>query len=672
MIIKSKPISAKSGSFAIFNHIAQKEQENEYIDVLNGSRQNIDNCVSDTKNMNRTNSVIHFIISSDEAITREQALKCTTMLGDEFSFNEDDIMLMAEHGKERHNGTSDNKHWHFLVRANNPETEKTLNLSNTYKRQELVARTFEIENGLKLTQGRHNKYVYHNIDEKYKELIAPLCEGDLPNSFTSDRTAQLSKREGRDLFTLKDEAKHIFSESSSWNDFKDKIQARGWTIENGTKKPDVLILNDEKGRLIGSVSRVLGIKKDELNNMMEMPDNSIASRVMRGTSGDVSTLTADEGQAPSTPQKPIEHTPGEAQEQAPANSQTAPQSPEIGTGTDTTNEAKAEASDGMTQEQKLAINEFNKEQNEKEKLLKEALANQKKFAQQMLDDMKKNKKPELKPTWSNTLDDREKLLVDIIDQPHPKLRTITDKQVRNFLYKNFKDELDDFYNDRKKYMELRKEIKELQQKDKWYHFMDKSKLSKKEKEEQEKIKKLMLLASYLVHCMMHRIGLNTVRPNPYDYLTDEQKREYEIQYKKDKLAQKLLQNSDRAKCLDSIALLKVFENDAELMKWKNREEVRDAKLAMQKLNIVKDINILTLDEKGQKEFKEAQEKLDIEKARKAVLDAHKREDQKYLMDVREPEKTQEKEETIEQNQDNIIEFPKNNNVKKKKSFSYGR
>ncbi|KXV76743.1 hypothetical protein AD954_10960 [Acetobacter cerevisiae] len=61
MIIKSKPISASSGSFAIFNHLAQKIEENEYIEVLNGSRQNIDNCVSDAKNMNRTNSVIHFI-----------------------------------------------------------------------------------------------------------------------------------------------------------------------------------------------------------------------------------------------------------------------------------------------------------------------------------------------------------------------------------------------------------------------------------------------------------------------------------------------------------------------------------------------------------------------------------------------------------------------------------
>ncbi|WP_156482797.1 relaxase/mobilization nuclease domain-containing protein [Acetobacter cerevisiae] len=260
------------------------------------------------------------ILSSDEQISREQALKCTTMLGNEFQFSEDDIMLMAEHGKQRHNGTSDNKHWHFLVRANNPETEKTLNLSNAYKRQELVARTFEIENNLKLTQGRHNKYVYHNIDEKCKELIAPLCEGDLPNSFTHDKTAQLSKREGRDLFSLKDEAKHIFAESASWNDFKDKIAERGWTIENGTKKPDVLILNDEKGKLIGSVSRVLGLKKDELNNIIESPDSYIASRVVGGTSEMSAPPTAGEGLHPVEPAKTSEQA--QEQHQEPSQEQT--------------------------------------------------------------------------------------------------------------------------------------------------------------------------------------------------------------------------------------------------------------------------------------------------------------------------------------------------------------
>ncbi|GLH30332.1 hypothetical protein WSS15_29820 [Acetobacter pasteurianus] len=137
-----------------------------------------------------------------------------------------------------------------------------------------------------------------------------MCEGDLPNSFAQDRTAQYAKREGRDLFSLKDEAKHIFAESSSWNEFKNKISERGWTIEQGTKKPDVLILNDENGKLIGSLSRVLGIKKDELNNIIEMPDSIIASRVAGGTSSISAPTTAGKGLHPVDPaktsEKPIE------------------------------------------------------------------------------------------------------------------------------------------------------------------------------------------------------------------------------------------------------------------------------------------------------------------------------------------------------------------------------
>lgn len=280
-----------------------------------------------------------------------------------------------------------------------------------------------------------------------------------------------------------------------------------------------------------------------------------------------------------------------------------------------------------------------------------------------------NNETKLKPkTWNNIIENREKSLLNIIDKPHPELKSLTQKETRNFLYNNFKNELDKFYNDRKEYMKLRKEIKELKKNNNLYNFINNSKLSKKEKEQQDKIKKLMLMAVYLVYSMMNKIGLNNVKPNPYDYLTDEQKREYELQYKKDELAKKLLENNDRAKCLDSIAILKVYENDKELMKWTNRDEVINAKKSLSRLNDIRYINILTLDERGQKEFQEAQKNLDIEKARKAVLEAHKREDQKYLMDVR-------PEETIEQNQQeknnsNVVQFPKNNNTKK--SFSYSR
>lgn len=656
----------------IYNYFATNDK-NEEIELLKGNEQDVQDALEDGIHYDRKNAIRHFQLSSKEPLTNEQFKDLIkNYVQKELNISDDDILLASIHTYTDHESDRDPRHLHLAIRLVDPENGNVKRFDNLYQRQEKIARMFEVDNGLELVKGRHNVAVWHNVPDEYKDKLFELTQGELPNSFLRDGQYQKQQRNGMNSFDIRNTCKELVKNCDNLQAFAGAISEYGWTIEQGQKK---LILNDENGKLVGSVDRILGMKKDEFEKFKG--DYEVAKiEVASPTVGD--TISPDKlaRVAPVDPseavQKPTNEAQEPSQEQAPANSQTAPEQPEIGSNAETINEAKAEISDGMSREEKLAISEFNKQQSEKEKETKEELANQTKRAKQMLEDMQKNKKPELKPSWTDTLDDREKILVDIIDQPHPKLRTITDKQVRNFLYKNFKEELDDFYKDRKKYMELRKEIKELQQKDKWYHFIEKSKLSKKEKEEQEKIKKLMLMAVYLVHCMMHRIGLNTVRPNPYDYLTEQQKREYEIQYKKDKLAQKLLQNSDRAKCLDSIAVLKVFERDSELMKWKSRDEVIHAKLAMQKLNIVRDVNILTLDQQGQDEFKKAQESLDIEKARKAVIEAHKREENRYLLDVR----PDEKEETIEQNQEkeksNVVQFPKNNNIKKKKSFSYGR
>ncbi|BCI67430.1 relaxase/mobilization nuclease domain-containing protein [Acetobacter aceti] len=624
MIIKSKPISASSGSRAIFNHIANKIEENEYIDVLTGSRQNIDNCVTDAKTMNRTNSVIHFIISSDEEITREQALKCTTMLSHEFGFNEDDIMLMAEHGKSRHNGTSDNKHWHFLVRTNNPETGKTLNLSNSYKRQELISRTFEIENGLKLTQGRHNKYVYHHIDEKYRDLIAPLCAGDLPNSFTHDNRAQEAKRDGRDLFSLKDEARHIFSESSSWNDFKDKIQARGWTIDQGTKKPDVLILNDEKGKLIGSVSRVLGLKKDELTHMIEMPDNIIASRVVGGTSPDLTT--AGEGLHPVEPAKTSESQP-EAQEAKPApKTQERPQENAGGHIVADLAVDSTQATDAMSKDEKQAIASQNSDKAQARRTMQESIASQERMAK-ALEDLMKQQAKEKKPqkTWGQTIDDEERKLIDIINMKHPKLKEISDKSVRNWIYKTYSGELDAIKNRREKISKLRDEIKSLRKGARWWNNKEKQ-ASTKDSEEKEKAEKLQIMIMHVVHTIMYELRLTKIRPNPWNSLTEKEKRDYLIRYKSNQYAQMMFEQKTDTHAINRIALLKATQNNEKIREFQERHEVNDARNLLNKLNNLRQVDINELDQTGQNELRESMKNMDIDSALQAVKSAEKRQE----------------------------------------------
>jgi len=587
VIIKSKTISSKSGSRAIYNHLVNKVDENEYISLLSGSRQNIDNCVADAHNMNRKNSVIHFIISSDEEITRQQALKMSSMLGNEFNFLDDDIMLMAEHGKERHNGTSDGKHWHFLVRANNPETGKTLNLSNAYKRQELVARIFEIENNLNLVQGRHNKYVYHNIDEKYKELIAPLCEGDLPNSFAQDRTAQYAKREGRDLFSLKDEAKHIFTESSSWNEFKNKISERGWTIEQGTKKPDVLILNDENGKLIGSLSRVLGIKKDELNNIIETPDSIIASRVAGGTS----SISAPTTVSQDCIRGPAEENIEKPQETDKATIPTKPHNktkPGSGGASVNIEAEKISASDDMSKEQKDAINQINKKSVEDEQNLKD-LEKRIKERNKMIDDLLVPKKENYNiwDNWNKYLNNEKEKSQNIIDAKHPTLKHVDDKKIRRFIYKNFSDELEQFKKEKQKLRDIRQHIKELDN----ALFFRGSRQEKAEKEQREQIEKMALMAMHLTHMIMHKLGLTKSKPKAFDYMTEQQKNEYRKQYAQNEYARIFVKARDISVAVNAIAERKRMQIDGKLMDWSERDEVQSAKEKIRKILRIEKLDI---------------------------------------------------------------------------------
>lgn len=645
----------------IYNYFATNDK-NEEIELLKGNEQDVQDALEDAIHYDRKNAIRHFQLSSKEPLTNEQFKDLIkNYVQKELNISDDDILLASVHTYTDHTSDRDPRHLHLAIRLVDPENGHVKRFDNLYQRQEKIARMFEVDNGLQLVKGRHNRAVYENVPEEYKDKLFHLTQGELPNSFLRDGQYQNQKRNGMNSFEIRNTCKELVKNCDNLQSFSNAVQEYGWTIEQGQKK---LILNDERGNLVGSVDRILGMKKADFEAFKgdyEVSKIEVASP----TVGD--TISPDK-LAKAPPVEPSESKPEQHQEHIPENSHNPPQSPEIGSNTETSQEIKAEASDGMTQEQKLAVSEFNKEQSEKEKLLKESLANQKKFAQQMLDDMKKKQQPKLKPSWTDTLDDREKSLVDIIDQPHPKLRTITDKQVRNFLYKNFKDELDEFFDKRKTLRSIQSDIKNL--KENAYFFKNK-RVANKEKQEEEERKKLILLAMYIVHKMMYRIGLNPNKPVPFDYLTDEQKNNYKLEYEKDKYAKLLFENQGRAKCLDSIAVLKVFENDSELMQWKNRDEVINAKLAMQKLNIVRDVNIYSLDEKGQKEFKSAQEDLDIEKARKAVIEAHKREENRYLMDVR-PEPEQEQNQDNDKEKSNLVEFPKNNNIKKKKSFSYGR
>jgi|GEM_PF-4179548 len=409
MILKSNPIKTASGSGAIWHHLVEKTGDNEHIHVWKGRRQDIDDCIADATAFNRVNAVQHFQISSREKLTTEQFADCITMLAQEFGFRASDVALAVIHTKTRHDNEADNRHCHILVRTTNPKTGKVLDVSHRYERQEKVARLFELKHGLELTRGRHNLAVYHAVPEEYRERLQVLCEGALPNSVLSDPQSRRSQRQGGKPFDIKYVLRDLYAGSTDWQAFQSAISSQGWSLMSGDKKPNVVLLKDEHGVIVGSLSRLLGVRKAEFSAFVlghETPEQSairqgrtedIASPGPRETSRDptgkgetpVDPIASEQKSLSPDPRKPSEDSLSTAPEPASRRKISGPVlrtgatvGSVAGTGAIPASSFKTRASitRGMTQSEAQAVIDFNEAQAEKEHQLRDQLHGQKRFA----------------------------------------------------------------------------------------------------------------------------------------------------------------------------------------------------------------------------------------------------------------------------------------------------
>ncbi|GBR04033.1 relaxase/mobilization nuclease domain-containing protein [Asaia siamensis] len=409
MILKSNPIKTASSSGAIYHHLVEKTGDNERIHVWKGRRQDIEDCIADATAFGRVNAVQHFQLSSREKLTTEQFADCITMLAQEFGFKASDVALAVIHTKTRHDTEADNRHCHILVRTTNPETGKVLDVSHRYERQEKVARLFELKHGLELTKGRHNLAVYHAVPEEYRERLQVLCEGALPNSVLSDPQSRRCQRQGASPFDIKYVLRDLYAGSTDWQAFQSAISSQGWSLMAGDKKPNVVLLKDEQGVIVGSLSRLLGVRKSEFSAFVlghETPEQSairqgskedIASPGPRDTSRDPTGKgeppvdpSADEDGTPSpdprnSSEDSVSTALGPAKERkisGPVLRTGANTRSVAGTGAIPASSLKTRASitKGMTQSEVQAVIDFNEAQAEKEQQLRDRLHGQQRFA----------------------------------------------------------------------------------------------------------------------------------------------------------------------------------------------------------------------------------------------------------------------------------------------------
>lgn len=270
MIIKTTRVDATVKAVNnTLRHVLDKHHENNFIRTAHGSRQDVYDALSDAQTFGRKSSLFQVILSSKENLSHTQFEDCLRRHGREYGYGSADIALYVCHGKDRHDGEACDFHYHAFVRMHNPETRKRLDITDAYARNEKVAREFESAHGLKITNGRHNDYVIqHTNDKSLKEKLTEFGR-EKPESAFSSRSKEAAKRRGVDLAEVKMQLRDDFHASGgSWSGFLERVEARGWRVGAGTKKADITVVYDAEGKALGSVGRMLGLRKNELADVM--------------------------------------------------------------------------------------------------------------------------------------------------------------------------------------------------------------------------------------------------------------------------------------------------------------------------------------------------------------------------------------------------------------------
>lgn len=604
MIIKSNPITADSKPSDIFNYCMFNDK-NEDINIINGDFQDVVDCFEDANAFNRKNSLLHIQASSKEILTHQQFMNLRQNIIDELNVPASYVVCSSLHTYKGHEDSErDPQHIHILLRMINPENGKPIDLSNKYQRQEKIARMFEVDNNLALVKGRHNVAVYHSVPERYKEALKPLTEGPLPNSFLRDGQYQLQQRNGVNSFEIRTKCKELLSQCDNLQAFNNAIAEHGWSLEQGTKK---IILNDKDGNLVGSVDRILGMKKDEFEAFkgdFEVPKSDVASPIISRTKPDNNKL------AKAVPVEPSEK-PQEAPESKEATTTAKPQEQHQGKGSGasmTVEADKASTNADMTQDQKDAINQLNKKSAESEQDIKD-LEKRIRERNQILDDLLVPKKEEYNifESWNKYLNNEKDRNQSIINLPHPKLKNVDVKDIRSFIYKNFKDELIEFKKEKDKLKEIKIKIKDL---DNALLFRG-SRQERANKEQQEQIERMTLLALHLTHLIMFKLGLTKQKPNALNYMTQQQINEYKRSYHHNEYAQNFIRCNNIKEAVNAISDRKKLQIEGRLLDWNERDEVKDAKELIRKILRIEKLDINEFNSDEHHQYNELVKNLDI-------------------------------------------------------------
>lgn len=211
----------------------------------------------------------HIPISPSQRITDEQRHQVVQRILEAFRAEEHPWVLLGHDGKKRAIADAADHHFHLVLGHIGPDL-KALDTRRSYARLEAVARSLELDWGVKiLTPTRRHKAVAAAAREQGREDVAqavlammPKNPEDLPRSSMSSRTRARAARHGINLPREQVRITEAYCCADAGKAVRTAIEALGFNLVKGEKEHVWLVMKGEV--LLGALDRLVRAKRKEV------------------------------------------------------------------------------------------------------------------------------------------------------------------------------------------------------------------------------------------------------------------------------------------------------------------------------------------------------------------------------------------------------------------------
>lgn len=370
--------------------------DNEKITVLQGSEFDVRAELGRARSVGSQYAVRHIKASSYEDMTDEQLFSLVKKYAREFKADPSSATIVR-HDKPRADGKASGHHYHVYfpeVLANG----KIMDSSFSKIREEKIARIAEIDFGHKPVLGKHNASVIKDLEKSGQKYYADIIRRntpsldpkDAPNASYSDKQFRRAKISGIALNEVRQTLKELRISSESFGQMIESLDAHNLEIRKGDKPNTYIIVNNDNGTVLGSANRLFNMKKTDFNQQYESYLNGHDTKFEPlEASVAIPSVENTPAQPASEPTTPIpyshqDNAPGTQIQAFQSRPTSKPAGHWLGSTSISINSEKSVATEGMTQQERQAVYDFNERESQKDQQIRELLQDQKKFAELLM------------------------------------------------------------------------------------------------------------------------------------------------------------------------------------------------------------------------------------------------------------------------------------------------